>query len=186
MGGLHFVAPVCLGRYYPLVPPDLIARRWYPPGPLLEQCPAFRCSCSSKIWFYLVKRSTAVTRVYTCLSRADGRDSSLWMLLVVAIDRVSTMQLFVWEALTMTYKFSQPSHRWHQLMMLKKSPMSHKYLRIQNSTYTTQKRRPCREHRCGVSQVPSEGQVRTSYNSRVLEMGELCVPWLVRVLGLLW
>ena len=29
------------------------------------------------------------------------------MLLVVAIDRVSTMQLFVREALTMTYKFSQ-------------------------------------------------------------------------------
>ena len=29
------------------------------------------------------------------------------MLLVVAIDRVSTMQLFVREALAMTYKFSQ-------------------------------------------------------------------------------
>ena len=45
------------------------------------------------------------------------------------------------------------------------------------------KRRPNREHRCGTGQIPSEGQVRTSHNSRVLERGKLCVPWLVRVLG---
>ena len=47
------------------------------------------------------------------------------------------------------------------------------------------KRRTCREHRCDDSQIPSEGQVRTSHNSRVLERGKLCVPWLVRVSGLL-
>ena len=47
------------------------------------------------------------------------------------------------------------------------------------------KRRPNREHRCGTGQIPSEGQVRTSHNSRVLERGKLCVPWLVRVLGFL-
>ena len=66
-----------------------------------------------------------------------------------------------------------------------KSPMSHRYLHTQNSTCTIQKRRPCREHRCGADQVPSEGQIRTSYNSRVLERGELCIHWLMRVLGLL-
>ena len=44
--------------------------------------------------------------------------------------------------------------------------------------------RPNREHRCGADQIPSEGQVRTSHNSKVLERGQLCVPWFVRVLGL--
>ena len=42
-----------------------------------------------------------------------------------------------------------------------------------------------KENRCGAGQIPFEGQVRTSYNSRVLERGKLCVPWLVRVLGFL-
>ena len=35
---------------------------------------------------------------------------------------------------------------------------------------------PNREHRCGVGQIPFEGQVRTSHNSRVLERGKLYVP----------
>ena len=39
-------------------------------------CPAFWCSCSSKTWFCLVRRSTTAVRVYTWLSRAVGRDSS--------------------------------------------------------------------------------------------------------------
>ena len=47
------------------------------------------------------------------------------------------------------------------------------------------KRELNKEHRCGAGQIPSEGQVRTSHNSKVLERGKLCVPWLVRVLGLL-
>ena len=55
---------------------------------------AFWCSCSSKTWFYLVRRSTAAVRTCTCFSRAVGCDSSSWTLLMVAIDRVSTMQLF--------------------------------------------------------------------------------------------
>ena len=45
------------------------------------------------------------------------------------------------------------------------------------------KKEPNREHRCDAGLISSEGQVRTSYNSRVLEGGKLCVPWLVRVLG---
>ena len=68
-------------------------------------CPAFLWrNYSSKSWFCLVRRSTAAARVYTCLSRAIARGSSPWMLLVVAIDWVSTMQLFVREAFAMTYK----------------------------------------------------------------------------------
>ena len=35
------------------------------------------------------------------------------------------------------------------------------------------------------AKIPFECQVRTSHNSRVLERGKLCVPWLVRVLRLL-
>ena len=55
---------------------------------------AFRCSCSSITWFCLVRRSTAAVRTYTCFSRAVGCGSSTRTLLMVAIDRVSTMQLF--------------------------------------------------------------------------------------------
>ena len=57
------------------------------------------------VWFCLVRRSTAMVRVCTCLSRAVGRGSSPWMLLVVvAIERVRTMQLLVQEAFVMAYK----------------------------------------------------------------------------------
>ncbi|KAM4071242.1 hypothetical protein ACB094_11G047400 [Castanea mollissima] len=38
-----------------------------------------------------------------------------------------------------------------------------------NNTCKKKKRRPNREHRCGVSQKPSEGQVRVFYNPRVPE-----------------
>ena len=44
---------------------------------------------------------------------------------------------------------------------------------------------PNREHRYGAGRIPFECQVRTFHNSRVLEMGKLCVPWLVRVLRFL-
>ena len=37
---------------------------------------AFRCSCSSKTWFRLVRRSTAAIRTCTCFSRAVGYGSS--------------------------------------------------------------------------------------------------------------
>ena len=55
---------------------------------------AFQCSCSSKTWFCLVRRSTAAVRTYTCFSRAVSCGLSSGILLMVAIDRVSTMQLF--------------------------------------------------------------------------------------------
>ena len=55
---------------------------------------AFRCSCSSKTWFCLVRRSTAAVRTCTCFSKAVGCGSSSRILLMVAINQVSTMQLF--------------------------------------------------------------------------------------------
>ena len=77
------------------------------------------------------------------------------------------------------------SHRRRQLMMSKKSPVSHTVLARSKQHLHNKKRRPRREHQCGAGQTPSEGQVRTSHNSKVLERGQLCVPWFVRVLGLL-
>ena len=59
----------------------------------------FHCSCSSRSWFYLVRRSTAAVRVWTCLSRVVGRGLFPSTLLVVAIERVSTIQFFVREAI---------------------------------------------------------------------------------------
>ena len=76
------------------------------------------------------------------------------------------------------------SHKRRQLMMPKKLPVSHTILTHLKQHLHNKKRRPRREHQCGAGQIPSEGQVRTSHNSRVLEKGKLCVPWFVRVLGL--
>ena len=58
--------------------------------------PIFRCSCSSKTWFCFVRLLATAVRIYTCFSRAVGRGSSSWTLLMVAIDWASTMQLFCW------------------------------------------------------------------------------------------
>ena len=69
-------------------------------------------------------------------------------------------------------------------MMLKKSPVSHTVLTHSKQYLHKKKRRPRREHRCDAGQIPFEGQVRTSHNSKVLEWGQLCVPSFVRVLGL--
>ena len=70
-------------------------------------------------------------------------------------------------------------------MMLKKSPVSHTVLAHSKQHLHNKKRRPCREHQCGVGQIPSESQVRTYHNSKVLERGQLIVPWFVKVLVLL-
>ena len=60
--------------------------------------PASLCrSCSSRSWFCLVRCSTAVAKVCTYLSRVVVRGSSLLLLLLFAIKRVSTIQLFVQE-----------------------------------------------------------------------------------------
>ena len=58
-------------------------------------------------------------------------------------------------------------------MMLGKSTVRYTAKRDHNDTCTTQKRGPNREHRCGAGRIPSEDQVRTSHNSRVLERGKI-------------
>ena len=59
----------------------------------------FWCSYSSRLWFCLERRSTVAARVWTCLSRVVVRGSSPWTLLAVAIEWVSTIQLFVWKTI---------------------------------------------------------------------------------------
>ena len=66
-----------------------------------------------------------------------------------------------------------------------KSTVSHTVLVRSKQHLHNKSRRPDREHRCGVGQVPFESQVRTSHNSRVPERGKLRVPWSVKVFGLL-
>ena len=73
------------------------------------------CSCSSKSWFCLVRCSTTAARVCTYLSRAVVHGSSI---LLVAIEWVSLMQLFIWEAVVWPLVYFLP-HKWHQLMMPK-------------------------------------------------------------------
>ena len=53
----------------------------------------------------------------------------------------------------------------------KKSPVSHTVLARLLQYLHNKKRRPHREHRCGAGQVPFEGQVKISHNSRVPELG---------------
>ena len=74
------------------------------------------CSYSSRSWFCLVRHSTATARVCTCLSRVVVHGSSP-LLLLVAIERVSIIQLFVWEVVIWLLLFLP--HRRRQLMMPK-------------------------------------------------------------------
>ena len=53
----------------------------------------------------------------------------------------------------------------------KKSPVSHKAFARSKQYLHNKKRRPNREHWCGAGQIPFEGQVRTSHNFRVPELG---------------
>ena len=70
------------------------------------------------------------------------------------------------------------------VMMPKKSPVNHTILAHSKQHLHNKKKRPSKEHQCGVGQIPFEGQVRTSHNSKVLKRGQLCVLSFVRVLGL--
>ena len=55
-------------------------------------------------------------------------------------------------------------------MKLKKSPVSYMVLAHSEQHLHNKKRKdPYREHRCGAGQILSEGQVRISYHSKMLE-----------------
>ena len=79
------------------------------------------------------------------------------------------MQLFVREALAVTYNTTYDFHRQRQLMMLENNSELHGQHVLAMTHAQHKKKGPNKEHRCGASQIPSECQVRTSHNSRVLE-----------------
>ena len=55
-------------------------------------------------------------------------------------------------------------------MKLKKSPVSYVVLAHSKQHLHSKKMKdPYREHQCGDSEIPSKGQVRIFYHSRVLE-----------------
>ena len=59
-----------------------------------------------------------------------------------------------------------------------KSLMSHTVLPRSQQHLHNKKRKPNIEHRCGVGQIPSEGQVRTFFTTLECQSwGELCVPF---------
>ena len=121
---------------------------------------AFFCrSCSSRVWFCLVRRSMATVRVCTRLSRAVGRGLSPWMLLVVVvIKRVRIMQLLVWEAFVMAYKshaFPADGANW---WCCKYHQWATRSSHARNDTYTT-KREDLTE---------STGVVPVEYSSKVM------------------
>ena len=114
-------------------------------------------SCSSRSWFCLVRRSTAAVRVWTYLSRAMVHGLSPWMLLVVAIEWVNTMQLFVWEAivcLTSSFPQTAPTDDAENRQWVTQS--SH----ARTTPALHRKKKTSREYQCGTSQIPFESQVR--------------------------
>ena len=68
----------------------------------------------------------------------------------------------------MAYK-SQSSPQTAPTDDAEKSPVSHTVFARSKQYLHNKQRRPNREYRCGVDQIPSEGQVRISHNSRVPE-----------------
>ena len=97
------------------------------------------------------------------------------MLLVVAIERVSTMQLFGWEATVWLKRVPTDSANW---WCRKNHQWATRFSHTQNNTCTT-KREDLAES-TNVVPIPFESQVRTSHNSKMLERGQLC---LVRVVS---
>ena len=127
------------------------------------------CSYSSRSWFYLVRHCTTATRVYTYLLRVVMRGSSS-LLLLVAIERVSTIQLFVWQMVIWLLLFLFPTNGanwWCQ-----KSSVSYTVL-----TYTRQNL--CHKEEKNLvkstsvipAKYPLKVKLENVYNSRMLELG---------------
>ena len=114
---------------------------------------SFRYSnCCSNLWFRWVSHSIAAARVCTFLFNALGGLLVSW--LVVAIDRVRTIQLFVIET---TIWLITHSHKWRQLMMHKNRqwvdrPHMWQWVYLKNKI-----EEPIKGHRWDTSQRPSEG-----------------------------
>ena len=182
MEGSYFTVLAYSGCCYLQALLDLSARHWYLLGPPLWLFGAtfFWRSCSSRSWFCLVRCSTTAARVWTYLSRAVVGGSSSRMSLVVAIERVSTMQLFVLEAIVRLISRKSP-----QTAPTDDAKKNHQWATqsLHACNYT------CTTKREGLTK--STGVVLAKYHPKVkLELfttlkcqrwGKLGVPWFVRV-----
>ena len=129
-------------------------------------------SYSSRSWFCLVRHSTAAARVCTCLARATVHgSSSVWLL--VAIERVSTIQLFVWEMviwLLLFYSLNFPTdgaNRWCQ-----KSLVSRTVLMCSRQNLWNKNKEDIAESTDVIPiKYPPKVKLENFYNSRVLELG---------------
>ena len=135
---------------------------------------------SFRSWFYLVRRFTVATRFWIYLLSVVVHGSSPWTLLMVAIERVSTMQLFVLEAIVRLISRKSP-----QTAPTDDAKKNHQWATqsLHACNYT------CTTKREGLTK--STGVVLAKYHPKVkLELfttlkcqrwGKLCVPWFVRV-----
>ena len=141
-------------------------------------------SYSSRSWFYLVRHSTAVAKVCTYLSRAVVHGSPSWLLLVV-IERVSTIQLFIWEVviwLLLSFPQTAPTDDAKNLQWVSQSSRTlWQNLRNKNTEDFTMSTSVV------LAKYPSKVKLEKEnfYNSRVPELGKLHVPWFMRALGFL-
>ena len=141
-------------------------------------------SYSSRSWFCLVRHSTTVAKVCTYLSRAVVHGSPSWLLLVV-IERVSTIQLFMWEVviwLLLSFPQTAPTDDAKNLQWVSQSSRTlWQNLRNKNTEDFTMSTSVV------LAKYPSKVKLEKEnfYNSRVPELGKLHVPWFMRALGFL-
>ena len=119
----------------------------------------------------LTPSSIAAAKVWTYLSRVVVRCSSPCLLVVVAIKRVSTMQLFVQEAVSMAYySFPIDGTNW----WCRKSLVSHMVLTcLRQPLCNTKKKREDLVESTSVvpAEYPSKVKLKNFHNSRVIELG---------------
>ena len=180
-GMLEFRLSVLLGSLLPSCFSSPLLSELSPWFSSWTLCPGFLCrNCSSRSWFCFVRRSTAAARVWNCLSNAVGLGgSSLWTTLVVAIERVSTMQLLCPGGDNGLNCHDQPSLRRRQLMMPKSSPVRCTILALVVVAYKRE------QHKNTLQKAPVWSRPNTLrrlnqksfYNSRVLEKSQSRVPF---------
>ena len=124
----------------------------------------------------LVRHSTATTRVCTCLSRAVVRGSSP-LLLLVAIERVSTMQLLVWKALIWLLLLSRPFPTNGANWWFQKSSVCCTVLTCSRQNLQNRDKEDLAESTDVVpAKYPQKVKLENLYNSKVTELRKLRVP----------
>ena len=132
-----------------------------------------------------MRHFTAVARVWTCLSWVVVRGSSPWWLLVVAIERVSTMKLLFREAIvwfTSNQPFPTDGANW----CCRKSSINRIVLTYsRQNLYNTEIEEDLTESTDVVStKYPSKVKLENCFTTLECQCkGKLCIPFFLKVLG---